>query len=75
MHFRFAEATVPSGGTDATDAACRGPARHRLWVYPEEGGYLSRRQQTLAATLHQSLPLASRFLPAGGQVPSVSSEP
>ncbi|GAA4104244.1 hypothetical protein GCM10022248_92530 [Nonomuraea soli] len=74
MNFRFTEAPVPSGGADATDAACRGPARHRLWVYPEEGGNLTRGQQTLAATLHQSLPLASRFLPAGGQVTSVSSE-
>ncbi|GGO69957.1 hypothetical protein GCM10012289_32280 [Nonomuraea cavernae] len=74
VHFRLAEPPMPSGGTDTTDAACRSPARNCLWVYPEEGGNLSRGQQTLAATLHQSLPLASRFLPAGGQVTSVSSE-
>ena len=74
VDFRLAEAPVPSGGADTADAACRSPARNRLWVYPEEGGNLSRGQQTLAATLHQSLPLASRFLPAGGQVTSVSSE-
>ncbi|GAA4977158.1 hypothetical protein GCM10023334_103700 [Nonomuraea thailandensis] len=74
VDFRLAEAPVPSGGADTADAACRSPARNRLWVYPEEGGNLSWGQQTLAATLHQSLPLASRFLPAGGQVTSVSSE-
>ena len=74
MHFRLAEPTMPPGGADTADATCRGPACNRLWVYPEEGGNLSWGQQTLAATLHQSLPLASRFLPAGGQVTSVSSE-
>src|SRR5688572_29199028 len=48
VDFRLAEAPVPSGGADTADAACRSPARNRLWVYPEEGGNLSWGQQTLA---------------------------
>ncbi|GAA3792425.1 hypothetical protein GCM10022226_09620 [Sphaerisporangium flaviroseum] len=56
MHFRLAETPVPSGGTDAADAACRCPACHRFWIDPEEGGNLSGGQQTFAATLHNLSP-------------------